>query len=111
MPSVLRTILAIAVLVATKCPAAEPAGAVAASAKPRATIGAYYFDGWSGKTDQWHLPKLLETEYAHRKPVWGWWDNTADHHIAESHSEPSTGAIPSVVSQRCSTSGVQPGGI
>jgi hypothetical protein len=59
--------------------------------KARATVGAYYFDGWSGKTN--HATKLLETEFADRKPVWGWNDDTlaimqrqidycADHGIA-----------------------------
>jgi hypothetical protein len=38
--------------------------------KLRATVGAYYFDGWSGKTS--HVTKLPETEFADRKPVWGW---------------------------------------
>ena len=43
-----------------------------AQEKLRATVGAYYFDGWSGKTEAMHLPKLLQTKYADRKPVWGW---------------------------------------
>ena len=46
--------------------------------KPKAMVGAYYFDGWSGKTDEIHLPKLLTTEYAERKPVWGWHDDTVE---------------------------------
>ncbi len=60
-------------------------------AKPRAMVGAYYFDGWSGKTN--HVTKLLDTKYADRKPVWGWTCDTigimkqqinycADHDIA-----------------------------
>jgi hypothetical protein len=44
--------------------------------KPRAMVGAYYFDGWSGKTN--HLTRLLETEFADRKPVWGWKDDTVE---------------------------------
>jgi hypothetical protein len=62
-----------------------------AKPKVRAMVGAYYFDGWSGKTN--HVTKLLETEFADRKPVWGWNDDTvaimqrqidycADHGIA-----------------------------
>jgi len=58
---------------------------------PRAKVGAYYFDGWSGKTH--HVTDRLKTEFAHRKPVWGWLDDTdqimrrqidlaADHGIA-----------------------------
>ena len=41
-------------------------------------VGAYYFDGWSGKTDEIHITKLLTTEYADRKPVWGWKDDTVE---------------------------------
>jgi hypothetical protein len=55
-----------------------PAIAYAQGAKPKATVGAYYFDGWSGKTDKIHLPKLLQTEFADRKPVWGWYDDTVE---------------------------------
>ena len=40
-------------------------------------VGAYYFDGWSGQTDN-HLTKLLQTEFVNRKPVWGWKDNTVE---------------------------------
>jgi len=46
--------------------------------KLRATVGAYYFDGWSGKTEDMHLPKLLQTKYADRKPLWGWRDDTVE---------------------------------
>jgi hypothetical protein len=44
--------------------------------KPKATVGLYYFDGWSGKTS--HLTKQLETEFASRKPIWGWKDDTVE---------------------------------
>ena len=53
-----------------------PVTAHAQQQKPRATVGAYYFDGWTGKTD--HINKLLETEFADRKPVWGWKDDTVE---------------------------------
>jgi hypothetical protein len=67
-----------------------PAAALAQQGKPKATVGLYYFDGWSGKD---HVTKLLETEFADREPVWGWTDDTmeimrkqidycADHDIA-----------------------------
>jgi hypothetical protein len=67
----------------TCCAAGESAAAAGpksdvALGKPRAMVGAYYFDGWSGQTDQMHLTKLLQTEFADRKPVWGWWDNTVE---------------------------------
>jgi hypothetical protein len=54
------------------------ATALAQQPKPKAMVGVYYFDGWSGKTDDIHLPKLLTTEYADRKPVWGWHDDTVE---------------------------------
>ncbi|MGA2256220.1 MAG: hypothetical protein ABSG53_16345 [Thermoguttaceae bacterium] len=50
----------------------------AQQARPKATVGAYYFDGWSGKTDDIHMTKLLATEFADRKPVWGWKDDTVE---------------------------------
>lgn len=33
-------------------------------------IGAYYFDGWSGKT--FHITPELKKDYPDREPVWGW---------------------------------------
>lgn len=41
-------------------------------------VGAYYFHGWSGKTDPWHVPDKLKTEFPERKPVWGWYTNTVE---------------------------------
>jgi len=58
--------------------ASIPAATDAQDARPNAMVGAYYFDGWSGKTDRIHLTKLLQTEFADRKPVWGWYDNTVE---------------------------------
>jgi uncharacterized protein (TIGR02145 family) len=42
--------------------------------KPK--VGAYYFHGWSGLTDQWHLPSRLKNDYPEREPSWGWYTNT-----------------------------------
>ncbi|AMP99030.1 hypothetical protein AY601_2129 [Pedobacter cryoconitis] len=41
--------------------------------KPAADIklGAYYFDGWTGKYAQHISPKLMNS-FANRKPKWGW---------------------------------------
>ena len=50
------------------------------------TVGAYYFDGWSGKNGAadkpeeaaWarnaptHLTSSLALDFAEREPVWGW---------------------------------------
>ena len=44
-------------------------------------IGAYYFDGWSGKNNSqelWaqeaptHLTEKLYNDYNERQPIWGW---------------------------------------
>jgi len=65
----------------------DPAGSQAA--KPRMKLGAYYFEGWAGRsafddgTPQraWakgmptHFTKKLATEYAGRTPLWGWRDD------------------------------------
>jgi hypothetical protein len=69
------------------------AAAALAAQQPRAKVGAYYFDGWSGQTNSIHLTDRLKTEFASRQPIWGWLDNTlpimqqqidlaADHGIA-----------------------------
>jgi hypothetical protein len=36
--------------------------------------GAYYFDGWTGKT--FHISEDLRDNYPERKPVWGWVTST-----------------------------------
>ena len=60
-----------------------------------ATIGVYYFDGWSGQSDRtipggpwagepWakdaptHLTKRFVEEFSGRKPVWGWRNDTPE---------------------------------
>ncbi len=53
-----------------------PVSAQGEQPKPRALVGAYYFDGWSGQT--YHITELLKTEFADRKPVWGWKDDTVE---------------------------------
>lgn len=51
-------------------------GADPSDPTPRARVGAYYFDGWTGKT--FHITERLKTEFAHREPVWGWRDDSPD---------------------------------
>ena len=47
-----------------------------ATAKPRAVVGVYYFDGWAKQGDS-HLTGLLTNPaYANREPLSGWLDNT-----------------------------------
>jgi len=88
----------------------RPNGGAAAthpqSADMRATVGAYYFDGWAGKSERWkddpawtalnpptHLTKRMIEAFADREPIWGWRDDSlavmerqidlaADHGIA-----------------------------
>ncbi len=52
-----------------------PTIALAQQDRPKATVGLYYFDGWSSRD---HVTKLLATEFADRKPVWGWNDDTIE---------------------------------
>jgi len=60
-------------------------------AEPRVTVGAYYFDGWSGHSRQLaedpqfaklnpptHLTKRLLGEFAGREPIWGWRDDNLE---------------------------------
>jgi hypothetical protein len=75
-------------------------------AQPRATVGAYYFEGWAGKhslagnpNEPWakeaptHLTRRMLEEFPQREPIWGWRDDNlaimerqidfaADHGIA-----------------------------
>ncbi len=46
--------------------------------EPVIKAGAYYFDGWTGKTDAYHLPERLRVEFADRRPVWGWVTSTPE---------------------------------
>src|SRR3954469_22288370 len=39
-------------------------------------IGAYYFDGWTGKT--FHVSPKLRDSFPERKPVWGWVTSTPE---------------------------------
>jgi len=61
------------------------------AAKPRATVGAYYFDCWAGTSERWkddaawaalnpptHLTKRMLDEFADREPIWGWRDDSLE---------------------------------
>lgn len=65
-----RLTLAVALLLSVTPLPAQPA------APAKVCAGAYYFDGWTGKTDQIHLPPRLREEFADREPVWGWYDDS-----------------------------------
>jgi lysophospholipase L1-like esterase len=72
-------------------PGASTAAPASESAKPRATVGVYYFDGWAGKSERWqddpawiglhpptHLTKRLIEEFGDREPIWGWRDDSLE---------------------------------
>ncbi len=103
-------VLAVAIVSRAEQPPAGPQGGASVTtrqaAKPRATVGAYYFDGWAGRSERWkddatwaalnlptHLTKRMLDEFADREPIWGWRDDSlavmerqidlaADHGIA-----------------------------
>lgn len=43
--------------------------------KSNIKVGAYYFDGWTGKTEN-HITKQLVDSFPDRKPIWGWITST-----------------------------------
>ena len=51
-----------------------PCFAQAPAAPTKVRAGAYYFDGWTGKTG--HLTHRLRDEFFDREPVWGWRDDS-----------------------------------
>lgn len=54
--------------------------------KSKVLVGAYYFDGWAGKTSKTtavnnpptHLTQALATTYSGREPLWGWRDDDVE---------------------------------
>lgn len=63
--------------------------AAAAGEAARATVGAYYFDGWAGRnahaaTADWaadaptHLTKRMLDQFPDREPLWGWRDDKVE---------------------------------
>jgi hypothetical protein len=46
-----------------------------ASAQTRARLGVYYFDGWAGPPDSYHLRQLVNSPYQDRQPLSGWRDD------------------------------------
>ena len=72
-------------------PQGDAAGTSRQAAKHRATVGAYYFDGWAGRSERWkddaawaalnpptHLTKRMLDEFADREPIWGWRDDSLE---------------------------------
>jgi Big-like domain-containing protein len=46
-----------------------------ATAQTAARLGAYYFDGWAGPLDSYHLVQLVNSPYQDRQPLSGWRDD------------------------------------
>jgi hypothetical protein len=73
--SVLPSFLFILVLLLTCASSCHRAGyRGAATANDSIKIGAYYFDGWTGKT--FHVSPKLRDSFPERKPIWGWVTST-----------------------------------
>jgi len=60
-----------------------------ASTQTQARLGAYYFDGWAGPLNSYHLRLLVNTPYQNREPLSGWRDDNAcavEQQLAWAHS-------------------------
>jgi hypothetical protein len=60
-----------------------------ASSQTLARLGAYYFDGWAGPPDSYHLKQLVNTPYQDREPLSGWRDDNTcavEQQLAWAHS-------------------------
>ncbi|HJW97340.1 MAG TPA: hypothetical protein VJ485_04225, partial [archaeon] len=42
----------------------------------KATVGAYYFEGWTTPGYSYHLTPSLLNNFTERMPLWGWHDDT-----------------------------------
>jgi hypothetical protein len=65
------------------------ANASVASAQTRARLGVYYFDGWAGPMDSYHLRDFLNSPYQDRQPLSGWRDDNrcaVEQQLAWAHS-------------------------
>src|SRR5215469_2713959 len=60
-----------------------------ASSQTVARLGAYYFDGWAGPLNSYHLQQLVNTPYQDRQPLSGWRDDNTcaiEEQLAWAHS-------------------------
>lgn len=58
-------------------PSCVLAQATAASTQTQARLGAYYFDGWAGPLDSYHLRLLVNSPYQDLEPLSGWRDDNS----------------------------------
>ena len=65
----------------------QPSNEAHEPSSAKVNIGAYYFDGWSGKNNSdapWaqnaptHLTKRMVDEFPMREPIWGWRDDSLE---------------------------------
>jgi len=81
----------LAALLAARAAGAEAQAAAPQEKKAMMTIGAYYFDGWAGRSglaadpkEPWaknaptHLTRRMLEEFPEREPVWGWRDDAQE---------------------------------
>ena len=60
-----------------------------ASAQTQARLGAYYFDGWAGPLNSYHLNLIVNSAYQNREPLSGWRDDNScavEQQLAWAHS-------------------------
>lgn len=60
-----------------------------ASSQTRARLGAYYFDGWAGPLNSYHLNLIVNGAYQDRQPLSGWRDDNScavEQQLAWAHS-------------------------
>lgn len=60
-----------------------------ASSQTQARLGAYYFDGWAGPLNSYHLIQIVNGPYQDRQPLSGWRDDNAcavEQQLAWAHS-------------------------
>ena len=88
---VLVTVLALSVSLGGEKPATRSQEVSQPSKKANVTLGAYYFDGWAGRSAHaddpgqlWarsaptHLTKRMLDEFPEREPIWGWRDDSLE---------------------------------
>lgn len=89
------------ITVVNPAPGGGPSGSVAfnipcvlaapgpASSQTRARLGAYYFDGWAGPLNSYHLNFIVNGPYQDRQPLSGWRDDNScavEQQLAWAHS-------------------------
>lgn len=61
----------------TGCSSSNKPKTVEVNKESKVRVGAYYFDGWTGKTP-FHMTQSLMNDFPERKPIWGWVTSTPE---------------------------------